>query len=48
MKKITKLLALSLALLGIAFTGCKNDLGDATITGEGLEGAKTLTIFARS
>ena len=37
MKKLTKMIALAIGLVTVAFSGCKNILSDATIAGEELQ-----------
>ena len=38
MKKLSKLIALAVALIGVTFAGCSNLVDDATIEGETITG----------
>ena len=48
MKKLTKMIALAIGLVTVAFSGCKNILSDATIAGEGITAGSQITLYATS
>ncbi|MCR5188803.1 MAG: hypothetical protein K6C97_07685 [Treponema sp.] len=48
MKKLTKMIALAIGLVTVAFTGCNHSISEATINGEGVSAGTTVTLYATS